>query len=170
MHVACTEFLTACHVGDRSATSIDGGGVLPGYTGVLVRDGYAGSTHLIDAAHAWCGAHSLRDLHAVYDADPERQLWAKALAGTLLDANAAAQAARAAGQTTIKPSRLATIVNHYRGPMASPTTTGVGALAREALTLARRFRSHEHMILRFAADLAVPLTNNQAERGICQVK
>jgi len=30
------------HVGDRSAPTIDAGGVLPGLTGVLVRHGYAG--------------------------------------------------------------------------------------------------------------------------------
>ncbi len=135
--------------------------------------GYAGYTHPIDAAHAWCGAHSLRDLHAVYDAGPERQPWAKALAGTLLEANAAAQAARDAGLTAIKPSRLATIVNHYRGASAKGIADNDGrngALAREALTLAGRFRSHEHMILRFATDLAVPLTNNQAERDCLPVK
>ena len=34
--------------------------VLPGYTGTIVRDGYAGYIHLIDAHHAWCGAHLLR--------------------------------------------------------------------------------------------------------------
>ena len=56
VHVACTEYLTLMHVGDRSAASIDAGGVLGGFTGVLVRDGYAGYAHL-QAAHAWCGAH-----------------------------------------------------------------------------------------------------------------
>jgi transposase len=35
--------------------------VLPGYTGTIVRDGYTGYQHLIDAHHAWCGAHLLRD-------------------------------------------------------------------------------------------------------------
>ncbi|MGH3469259.1 MAG: hypothetical protein ACRDQF_16175, partial [Thermocrispum sp.] len=34
---------------------IDAGGVLPTFTGVLVRDGYNGYTHL-PAIHAWCGA------------------------------------------------------------------------------------------------------------------
>src|SRR6266540_1644836 len=56
VHVACTEFLTHLHVGGRSATDIDAGGVLPGYTGTIVRDGYAGYAHLTDALHAWCGA------------------------------------------------------------------------------------------------------------------
>jgi len=56
VHVACTAYLTLLHVGDRSAATIDAGGVLPAFTGVLVRDGYAGYTHL-PAAHAWCAAH-----------------------------------------------------------------------------------------------------------------
>ncbi len=42
VHVAATESLTHLHVGGRSATDIDAGGVLGGYTGTLVRDGYAG--------------------------------------------------------------------------------------------------------------------------------
>ena len=58
VHVACTEFLTAMHTGGRSAKDIDAGGVLPGYTGTIVRDGYAGCVHLSDAVHAWCGAPS----------------------------------------------------------------------------------------------------------------
>ena len=41
MHLACTRYLTCLHTGDRSAEAIDAG-VLPGYQGVIVRDGYAG--------------------------------------------------------------------------------------------------------------------------------
>jgi transposase len=57
VHVACTEFLTHLHVAGRSADDIDAGGVLAGYTGTIVRDGYAGYGHLTEALHAWCGAH-----------------------------------------------------------------------------------------------------------------
>ena len=42
VHVACTEFLTAMHTGDRTSEAIDSGGVLPGYAGIIVRDGYKG--------------------------------------------------------------------------------------------------------------------------------
>lgn len=45
------------HAGDRSAEAIDAGQVLPGYQGVIVRDGYAGYGHLATALHAWCGVH-----------------------------------------------------------------------------------------------------------------
>src|SRR5206468_1221432 len=37
IHVACTEFLTAMHAGDRTKEAIDAGQVLPGYGGVIVR-------------------------------------------------------------------------------------------------------------------------------------
>ena len=57
VHVAWTAFLTAMHTGGRSKDDIDAGQVLPGFTGTIVRDGYAGYAHLIDAQHAWCGAH-----------------------------------------------------------------------------------------------------------------
>ena len=80
-----------------SKTDIDNGGVLPGYTGMIVRDGYAGYTHLTDALHAWCGAHLLRDLAAFHRADPDQQMWAKAMADLLIDAHHHAQDARAAG-------------------------------------------------------------------------
>jgi Transposase IS66 family len=57
VHVACTEYLTLMHVGGRSSDDIDAGGVLTEFTGVLVRDGYAGYTHL-PAVHAWCAGAS----------------------------------------------------------------------------------------------------------------
>jgi hypothetical protein len=70
VHLACTRYLTCMHTGDRSADAIDAGGVLPGYAGVIVRDGYAGYGHLTDALHAWCGAHLLRDLKGLHDFEP----------------------------------------------------------------------------------------------------
>ena len=70
VHVACTRFLTAIHTGDRTKEAIDAGGILPGYKGTIVRDGYKGYEHLTDALHAWCGAHGLRDLAGLYRFDP----------------------------------------------------------------------------------------------------
>jgi hypothetical protein len=61
VHVACTEYLTLRHVGGRSSDDFDAGGVLPEFTGTLMRDGYYGYAHL-PAIHAWCAAHLLRDL------------------------------------------------------------------------------------------------------------
>lgn len=173
VHVACTEFLTVMHTGGRAKTDIDAGQVLPGFTGTIVRDGYAGYVHLIDAHHAWCGAHLLRDLAAFGRADPDGQFWAAAMADALTDAHHHAHAARAAGHDIIAPDILAGIRRRYRGAMhagISDNTARAGPLARDALTLARRFRDHEDMILRFVVDLAVPFTNNQSERDVRPAK
>jgi len=173
VHVACTEFLTAMHTGDRTKEAIDSGGILPGYAGTIVRDGYKGYEHLTDALHAWCGAHGLRDLAGLYRFDPHGQLWARSMADLLIDANAKAGAARAAGQANLSEAELAGIRSWYRGAVAKGITDNQGKqtqIAKDGLTLARRFRDHEDMILRFTTDLAVGFTSNQAERDVRPVK
>lgn len=173
VHVACTEYLTVLHVGGRGSDDIDAGGVLPAFTGVLVRDGYAGYEHLTGAVHAWCGAHLLRDLRSISDADPDGQLWALAMANTLLDAHHAARTARDNGADTLDAVTLATIRNHYLGALArgeDDNRNSRGQLAADARTLIRRFRRFEDMILRFATDLTVPFSNNTAERAVRPVK
>lgn len=173
MHVACTEFLTHLHTGGRSADDIDAGGVLAGYAGTIVRDGYAGYGHLTDALHAWCGAHLLRDLRDVWEFDPAGQRWAQSMADLLLHANRAAGAARAGGAAAIDAATLAEIVSWYRGAVATGMVDNQGKrtrAARDALRLARRFGDHEAMILRFVTDLTVDFTNNQAERDLRPVK
>jgi transposase len=173
VHVACTEFLTAMHTGGRTADDIDAGNVLPGYAGTIVRDGYAGYTHLSGALHAWCGAHGLRDLRGVYELDPDRQVWARSMADLLIRANAAATAARAAGQHHLSDNQLAEISAWYRGAVAKGITDNQhkrSKSGKDGLRLARRFRDHQDMILRFTTDLAVGFTSNQAERDVRPVK
>jgi transposase len=173
VHVACTEYLTAMHTGGRSAADIDAGGVLPGYAGTIVRDGYAGYAHLTDALHAWCGAHNLRDLRDLYTFDPDGQVWARSMADLLITANAKATAARAAGRQRLDDTELAEIRAWYRGAVAKGITDNQGRrtqAARDGLRLARRFRDHQDMILRFITDLAVGFTSNQAERDVRPVK
>jgi transposase len=58
--------------------------VLPGYQGILIRDGYPGYDHLTGALNAWCGAHLLRDLKDVHDASPDQQEWAGKMGCLLL--------------------------------------------------------------------------------------
>jgi transposase len=172
VHVACTEYLTLMHVGGRGSDDIDAGGVLPEFTGTLMRDGYAGYAHL-PAVHAWCAAHLLRDLRALSDADPLGQLWAQAMADTLLEANQAAHQARTVGADRLDPAVLTQIRNHYLGALAKGRTDNHGhrsTLALQARRLTQRFTRYEDMILRFAVDLTVPFTNNCAERTVRPVK
>jgi transposase len=173
LHVACTPHLTAFHPGDRTSDAIDAGGILTGYAGTLVRDGYAGYRHLSDAAHAWCGAHLLRDLKGLHDADPRGQAWALDMAQVLRDALAATTTARAAGKTALPADAQAGLRASYRDAQAA----GIQAnrdrrtkAGKDGMNLAKRFAGHQDMILRFVTDLDVPFTNNQAERDIRPVK
>jgi transposase len=174
VHLACTAYLTLMHTGDRSGEAIDAGGVLPGYAGILVRDGYHGYAHLTDAAHAWCAAHLLRDLKGLHDAGPDTEQWAAKIACLLLWARDAAAAARAAGQAALGPAVLDQLVTRYRQAAAEGLRGSRfrhGATARDAGRLARRLLRYEDMILRFATrpDLDI-FTNNEAERTIRPVK
>ena len=114
----------------------------------------------------------LRDLRSISDADPDGQLWALAMADTLLEAHHDATDARARGAEALDEAVLARIRNHYHGALARGRADNQGqrsALAAQARTLITRFTRFEDMILRFATDL-VPFTNNEAERAVRPVK
>ena len=174
VHLACTAYLTLMHTGDRSADAIDAGGVLPGYAGIIVRDGYSGYAHLTDALHAWCGAHLLRDLKDLYSFEEGTQDWARDMAALLVEARDAARDARRAGETALDPQVLADLTGRYRELAAAGLAANLyrrTATAGDARRIARRFLSFEDMILRFATrpDLDM-FTNNEAERTIRPVK
>jgi transposase len=174
LHLACTAYLTLMHTGDRSADAIDAGGVLPGYAGIIARDGYSGYAHLTDALHAWCGAHLLRDLKDLYDFEEGTQDWARDMAALLVEARDAARDARRAGETALDPQVLADLTGRYRELAAAGLAANLyrrTATAGDARRIARRFLSFEDMILRFATrpDLDI-FTNNEAERTIRPVK
>jgi transposase len=148
--------------------------VLPGYQGVIVRDGYAGYGHLTSALHAWCGVHLLRDLKGLYDFEPSRQEWASRMATLLIEARDAAAAARQAGQSVLDAAILDDLVARYRALSAAGLAANLyrrTATARDARRIARRFRTFEDLILRFATrpDLDI-FSNNEAERTIRPVK
>jgi transposase len=174
VHLACTRYLTCMHTGDRSAEAIDAGGVLPGYQGIIVRDGYAGYGHLTDALHAWCAVHLLRDLKGLYDFEPGTQDWASAMAALLVQARDAASAARQAGQSALDAAVLEDLVSRYRELAAAGLAANLyrrTATAKDARRIARRFLAFEDLILRFAThpDLDI-FSNNEAERTIRPVK
>jgi transposase len=173
VHVACTGSLTLMHVGGRSAADVDAGGVLPGFDGTLVRDGYAAYQHLSEAEHAWCGAHLLRDLRGVHEQNPAGQSWAECMANTLLIAKQATQAAVAEARNRLSGQQLSFISSCYAGAIAQGRAENPPGRAGElskAGKLVERFARHRDMILRFTVDLAVPFTNNQAERDVRPVK
>jgi transposase len=96
------------------------------------------------------------------------------MAGLLIEARAAAAAARLAGQSALEPAVLEDLLTRYRALTAAGLAANLyrrTATAKDARRLARRFGIFEDLILRFATrpDLDI-FTNNQAERTIRPVK
>jgi transposase len=96
------------------------------------------------------------------------------MAGLLIEARDAAGAARLAGQAVLDAAVLDDLVTRYRALAAAGLTANLcrrTATAKDARRLARRFRSFEDMILRFATrpDLDI-FSNNEAEQTIRPAK
>jgi transposase len=173
VHVACNDDYTVMHTGGRTNDDIDAGGVLVDYAGIIVRDGYAGYQHFVDAVHVWCGAHTLRDLKGLYDADPAGQSGAKVMADTLVMALRETRTAVAAGQSALTEERIGFWRSAYAGAIATiraDNRAGRTPIQERGLSLARRFEAHRDMILAFIHDLSIPFTNNAAEREVRPVK
>jgi transposase len=170
VHVACTPMLTLLHAGSRRKADIDAGGVLLGFTGVLVRDGYAGYDHLTTAVHAECGAHLLRALKGIHDADPDRQSWAEAMTNTLLMAKDMMAQAAKAGRTALEADQVSLIRCAYAGALSLGREENAAHPGSKAAKLVERFARDADDILRFTTDTAIWFTNNQSERDLRPTK
>jgi transposase len=175
LHVACTQTLTAYHLHpSRGRTAVEEFGVLPGFTGVVVHDAlsvYDGEDYRT-AIHALCGAHLARELIAAAESHPDKD-WPAAALDALFDLNQAAHTARGDGLTQIPPQILHPLLDRWRhailcGLACHPRQPG--RKQSKTRNLLQRLRDRDAQVLRFARDLAVPFTNNQAERDLRPVK
>ena len=123
MHSASTGLLTLldCHP-KRGRVAMDDLGVIGAMSGVAVHDGWKPYRHY-DVDHALCNAHHLRELKAV--AIGWDQGWANDLAGLLVEAKHAVEAARANGSDHLDAATLHSIRVRYgqlvaKGFVANP--------------------------------------------------
>jgi transposase len=180
LHSASTDRLSLFTVHPRRGRqAMDAAGVLPGFGGVAVHDGWSSYAHYQQATHARCNAHHLRELAGVA-ALPGQRAWATGMAALLIEAKWAVERAVAAGTDQLDPRRL----DHYRaryqaiideGWRANPAARASGDRGgrprrSKAANLLARLDDHREQVLRFATDLRVPFDNNQAERDIRMAK
>jgi len=170
LHSASTDQLTLYHADSRRGqAAMDAAGVLPGFAGVAVHDGWAPYRRYTEVEHALCNAHHLRELTAAAEAGHD---WAGHLAGLLRQAHRWVEAAKAAGASTLDPALLAAIHARYDGHLAQAAAANPprpGPRSKPA-ALADRLDRHRDDVLRFTTDFRVPFDNNQAERDIRMVK
>ena len=175
VHSASTSLLTLldCHP-KRGRLAMDDLGVIGAMSGVAVHDGWKPYRHY-DVDHALCNAHHLRELQAVgigWD-----QGWANDLAGLLVEAKHAVEAARARGADHLDAATLHSIRVRYGQLVAkgfsfnpAPEVGKRSGYEKKAFNLLRRLDQQRADVLRFVTDFDVPFDNNQAERDIRMVK
>jgi len=175
LHTAVTDKLTWYGVhAKRGMAAIQELDVLPHCTGRLIHDCFAPYWNLAEKKHSLCGAHLLREL--AYEQQITGHSWAQELSTTLVDALKACDAARTAGSTALSATEIETFTGRYRcgvqagqglNPAAAKIEGRKGRVKQSsAFNLLQRLKEHEAEVLYFMHDLAVPFTNNLAERAI----
>lgn len=179
IHALRTDRLTLYSVSARRGVeAMTDAGVLPalGRQAVLVHDFWA-PYWTFDVTHAVCGAHLLRELAAAAEVDGQAG-WAEPLDRLLCEINRTVIAARDAGADELAPQLLAGYRRRYNdlitaGWAANPDHAPGGRGRRRRpfhVNLLDRLDGHRDEVLRFAADLRVPMTNNGSEQDVRPIK
>jgi hypothetical protein len=171
--VAATELYTHYLLGDRSLATFTAFVVkdLAGSGSVIVHDRYQNydSAQLGTLVHQLCTAHLLRDLDDAAQVYPDA-VWPVQIAQALRALIHQTNQAREQGLPAIAADVRDTLLRRLRDGMlvGLSDTTGHGTRPgeRKARLLLEVLRDRPDDVLRFAHDLRVPPTSNQAERDL----
>jgi transposase len=179
LHVSATEHLThyAVHP-KRGKDALEAIGILPGFTGVSVHDGWR-AYQSYPCRHALCNVHHLREL--TFLSEVLQQAWAGEMITLLLDIKHAVQQARSQGHTHLHPLEVhdwkaryvALLVEGYQAnplPTEPPPKRKGRRKQSPARNLLDRLSTKQEAVLAFLEDFAVPFDNSLAERDIRMVK
>lgn len=149
--------------------------------GVIVHDHFRSYYKKFAALdHALCNAHHLRELKALIEIDGEA--WAGEMSELLVSTNSLKRQAVERGDRALPSSLLQGILDlydhlveaglafHHALPPLERSGQGGKPPRRPGHNLLRRLRDFKDDVLRFARDLAVPFTNNQAEQDLRMMK
>jgi hypothetical protein len=156
----------------RGQQAIEAAGVIPRYGGVIIHDCWASYLAYAHCGHGLCGAHLLRELTFIVQADG--YAWAKNMK-RLLQQTCARVAKRK--RKKLSPREYDNLQKRYRNiltradkqlPPIPPKHNGKrGRVAKsDAHNLWERLKQHETAVLLFAKNPHVPFTNNRAERDL----
>jgi hypothetical protein len=169
--VAATELYTHYLLGDRSLTTFKAFVVAELSGSVIVHDRYQNydSTALGALVHQLCTAHLLRDLDDAAQVYPDT-VWPVQIADALRELIHHANLARDQGVATIPSGVRDALLRRFRDGMlvglSDTTSHGTRPGERKARLLLEVLRDRPDDVLRFAHDLKVPPTSNQAERDL----
>lgn len=166
------DFTLKCVHPKRGQEAMEAIGVIPRYGGVIIHDCWGSYLAYEHCGHGLCGAHLLRELTFIVDA--EGYAWAKNMKRLLQQT-----CARVSKRKRKKLNRreYANLQKRYRTiltrgqkelPPIPPRQNGKrGRIAKsDAHNLWERLRDHETAALLFAKESHVAFTNNRAERDL----
>lgn len=185
VHVSSTDQLTLLvHDKRRGTPAIEQIGILSGYKGVCVHDGFAAYDQYRHCRHSLCNAHILRELN--YVIETSKPDWATEMKQLLLDIKATVSKAGEAGKKRLAVRRKDKLLGQYdqivseagklyeplqrkKGPSKKPKKLE-SPIAAAARKLVNRLLGKRDEILLFMNDFSVPFDNNQAERDLRMLK
>lgn len=169
--VACTDLYTHYLLGDRDLDTFKAFVFTDLIDSVIVHDRYCNydSTVLGGLTHQLCCQHLLRDLAGAGEVYPDEH-WPSQIADALRELIHEANLAREQGRDTIADHVKTKLVKKFSDGvlvgLSATTSHGTRPGERKARLLLEVFRDRAADVLRFAHDLKVPPTSNQAERDL----
>jgi transposase len=173
--VACTELYTHYLLGDRDLDTFKASVLAELTDSVLVHDRYRlyDSAELGELTHQLCCQHLCRDLDGAGEVYPDA-VWpaqiAEALRALMHQSNLAREAGRDTLDDAIKNKLIKLFKDGVLVGLSDTTSHGDRPGERKARLVLEVLRDREADVLRFAHDLNVPATSNQAERDLRPAK
>lgn len=173
IHVCCAGDITLKFLHPkRGQEAMEDIGVIPRYGGVMIHDCWASYLAYQHCGHGLCGAHLLRELTFIVDA--EGFAWAANMKRLLQETCARVSQRK---RKKLNSREYANLQKRYRNiltrgekalPPIPPKQNGKrGRIAKsDAHNLWERLKDHETAVLLFARNAHVSFTNNRAERDL----
>jgi transposase len=177
--VACPSRLTHDAIRpQRGSAATDAIGILPGYQGVSVHDGWKPYRTYTSCRQAWCTIHHLRALTFVEE--DYHQPWAQQLKELLLAMKAAVATARARGAPALPAAERRVFVARYEDLLVSGLAANPPPPRRPhqrgrvkqtpAQHLLERLWLGQDEVLAFLHDPTIPFDNIQAKQDLRMLK
>ncbi|MGH3912983.1 MAG: IS66 family transposase [Pseudonocardiaceae bacterium] len=169
--VACTELYTHYLLGDRDLDTFKACVLKDLTESVVVHDRYQNYDSVVfgELTHQLCCAHLCRDLDGAGEVYPDAH-WptqiADALRGLIHEANLAREAGCDAIEAGVRDKLIKEFTDGVLVGLSDTTSHGNRPGERKARLLLEVLRDRQADVLRFAHDLGVPPTSNQAERDL----
>jgi len=159
-------------------------GILPQFTGTLVRDGFSSYKWYEQCRHSLCNVHLLRDLVFVEESSPTQKVWTNPLSKLLLKIKDVVADTQTKDEVGLSEKMKNEFLRRYdklvkkadRLNLPPPKTKAQSDASKKPATqltprrLVNRLQRRRDEVLRFMTDTSVPFDNNGSERDLRMVK